>query len=117
MSSKIPPALSSIVRLPSEASLILLTGVQNATSNWLVLRYIYAILNSHGPTPSSDPATSDSPPSVVLCSYLRDMAFWHAEAKRLVSLPTSASSTSLKPSRASTLPDSANKAALNSSTV
>ncbi|EPE24472.1 hypothetical protein GLAREA_08324 [Glarea lozoyensis ATCC 20868] len=42
--SKIPPLLSSALALPPESSLILLTNILGASTNWLVLRYLYSAL-------------------------------------------------------------------------
>ena len=81
MPSQIPisPLLAnSISRLP-ESSLTLLTSVLGASSNWLVLRFLYAALTSR-----KDPdATAVIEPKVVLVSWLRDLSFWKEGAKRL----------------------------------
>ncbi|TAQ86158.1 hypothetical protein B7494_g5515 [Chlorociboria aeruginascens] len=44
MSSRIPPLLEPYLTLPPEASLILLTSVLGASSNWLVLRFLHSTL-------------------------------------------------------------------------
>ncbi|KAL2150009.1 hypothetical protein VTH82DRAFT_7685 [Thermothelomyces myriococcoides] len=53
MTSRIPHLLEPYLSLPPESSLVLLTGVLGASTNWLVLRHLYALLRS-APKPSSD---------------------------------------------------------------
>lgn len=79
MSTRIPTLLEPYLSLPPETSLILLTSVLGASTNWLVTRYIHTLL-----TPSK--SSSASPPddvSVVLLSFLRDYSFWRDAAGRL----------------------------------
>ncbi|KAI1343304.1 hypothetical protein F5Y15DRAFT_230353 [Xylariaceae sp. FL0016] len=71
MATRIPPLLDPYLRLPPEASLILLTRVLAESTNWLLHRHLYARLGQ------------DSYASVVLVSFLRDHAFWKDGAKRL----------------------------------
>ena len=78
MTSRIPPLLEPYISLPPEASLILLTNVLGATTNWLVLRYLHAAL---APEACDD---SGNETRVVLVSFLRDLAFWKDGARRLV---------------------------------
>ncbi|KAK0764009.1 hypothetical protein N5P37_003404 [Trichoderma harzianum] len=79
MSSKVPALLEPYLGLPEEASLIVLTNVMGATTNWLVLRYIYSILQGRGA--GADDAETNS--GVVLVSFMRDLAFWREGASRL----------------------------------
>ena len=81
MSSRIPPLLEPYLTLPPEASLILLTSVLGASSNWLVLRFLHSALI--GSDASSDSPQEDEA-KVVLVSFMRDLAFWKENAKRLV---------------------------------
>lgn len=81
MSSKIPPLLESHLGLPAEASLIVLTNMLGATSNWLVLRYLYSILQGRAGVDEKEAGSG-----VVLVSFMRDLAFWREGASRLVSL-------------------------------
>lgn len=76
MSSRIPPLLESYLSLPSEASLTLLTSILGASSNWLVLRYLYSHLR--GPEGNEDVG-------VVFVSFMRDGAFWREGCGKLVS--------------------------------
>ena len=46
--SRIPPLLETYLRLPRETSLILLTGVLHASANWLVVKYLSALLPGGG---------------------------------------------------------------------
>jgi hypothetical protein len=71
---------------PPQYSLTVLTSVIGATSNWLVLRYLYAAL---APLPKDAEGGIGSVPQrqkVVLVSFMRGWAFWRAEARRLVSI-------------------------------
>jgi elongator complex protein 6 len=78
MTPCIPLLLEPYISLPPEASLILLTNVLGASTNWVVLRYLYSAL-----APEGD-GDSDNGTKVVLVSFLRDMAFWKYGARRLV---------------------------------
>jgi len=82
MSSRIPPLLEPYLALPPEASLILLTSVLGASSNWLVLRFLHSTLIGLDPVP----AIQDDGAKVVLVSFMRDFAFWRENSKRLVSV-------------------------------
>ncbi|KAG4437077.1 hypothetical protein IFR05_007452 [Cadophora sp. M221] len=80
MSSRIPPLLEPYLALPPEASLLLLTSVLGASSNWLVLRFLYsALIDSEV---SSEVASEDEP-KVLMVSFMRDLAFWKENARRL----------------------------------
>jgi elongator complex protein 6 len=84
MSSRIPPLLEPYLGLPEEASLVILTNMLGASSNWLVLRYLYSILQSgRGVDAGVDEKEVDS--GVILVSFMRDLAFWKEGASRLVS--------------------------------
>jgi elongator complex protein 6 len=76
MASKIPPLLEPYLALPSEASLILLTSVLGASTNWLLLRFLHSAL--------AIPEDEDT--KVVFVSFMRDLAFWKDVAKRLVNI-------------------------------
>ena len=82
MSTKIPPLLEPYLSLPPEASLILLTNVLGASSNWLLLRFLHSTLLG-----TSDAYDENEEPKVVLVSFMRDFAFWKENAKRLVYFP------------------------------
>ncbi|KAI5867742.1 hypothetical protein GGS23DRAFT_593027 [Durotheca rogersii] len=77
MASRIPPLLDPYLRLPPEASLVLLTGVLGSTTNWLVQRYLQRLLAASAPPPEDEAA------AVVLASFLRGHAFWRDGAARL----------------------------------
>lgn len=85
MTTRIPPLLEPYLALPPETSLIVLTSVLGASTNWLVLRYLHSFLNSKpGPsTPGEEPATNGNEVSVLLVSFLRDYAFWRDGAARV----------------------------------
>ncbi|KAK0111401.1 hypothetical protein ONS95_001762 [Cadophora gregata] len=80
MSSRIPPLLEPYVELPPEASLVLLTSVLGASSNWLVLRFLYSAMI--GSEVSSE-VDSEDEPKVLLVSFMRDLTFWKENARRL----------------------------------
>lgn len=94
MSTRIPHLLEPYLCLPAaESSLILLTGVLGASTNWLVLRYLYSFLanvrgtSAHHVVLESDggdaEGSAEQPVKVVLLSFLRDYAFWKDNAARL----------------------------------
>jgi elongator complex protein 6 len=85
MSSRIPPLLEPYLSLPPEASLILLTNVLGASSNWLVLRFLYSALISSEAS-SSLGTKSEDETKVLLVSFIRDFGFWRENARRMVSL-------------------------------
>jgi elongator complex protein 6 len=86
MTSRTPPLLEPYLRLPPETSLIVLTGVLGASTNWLVQRYIHSFLAtpSRGATAGDDGhgVAGDPQASILLVSYLRDYAFWKDGAGR-----------------------------------
>ncbi|KAL2353798.1 hypothetical protein BJ546DRAFT_880993, partial [Cryomyces antarcticus] len=78
--NRIPPLLEPYVRLPPEASLILVTSVLGASANWLVVRHICGALGSDGRKDGRVSAEDEA--GVVLVSWMRDYKFWRAEARR-----------------------------------
>ncbi|CAL3968041.1 hypothetical protein PZA11_006916 [Diplocarpon coronariae] len=82
MSSRIPPLLEPYLAFPSEASLILLTSVLGASSNWLVLRFLHSALIRSDVTSEGEIAHEDER-KVVLVSFMRDLNFWKENARRL----------------------------------
>jgi len=80
MSNRIPPLLEPYLTLPPDASLILLTNVLGATSNWLILRFLYSTLNA-----KQEKHDGIEDVKVVFVSFLRDLSFWKEGGKRLVS--------------------------------
>lgn len=79
MSNRIPPLLEPYLALPPETSLILLTSILGASTNWLVLRHLYSHLKAQNAESSTDVG-------VVLVSFMRDGLFWREGASRIVSL-------------------------------
>jgi len=83
----LPPLLTPYLSLPP-SSLTLLTSTLGASSNWLVLRFLYAALFP----PTQSPATFSPPTNppaepikthIILLSWLRDFSFWKDGAKKL----------------------------------
>jgi elongator complex protein 6 len=87
MSARLPHLLEPYLALPPETSLILLTSVLGASSNWLTLRYLYSYLKSSSSHPSSSSNENITAVSggtgVVLVSFMRDGAFWRDGAGRM----------------------------------
>ncbi|KAJ0338338.1 hypothetical protein COL154_012796 [Colletotrichum chrysophilum] len=77
MATRIPHLLEPYLALPPECAQILLTSVLGASTNWLVLRYLYSNLRR----PTEDAPADDT--RVVLVSFMRDFAFWKEGAGRL----------------------------------
>lgn len=92
--SRLPPLLESYIRLPPEASLVLLTGVIDAAPHWVTLRFLGHLLGQTNATPAAgkddvastreadDDQVTDGDTSIVLVSWMRDRDFWRAEARR-----------------------------------
>lgn len=75
----IPPLLSQTVSNLPFGSLALLTSTLGATTNWLLLRFVHAVLkNSDHDEPFISGATQ-----IVLVSWLRDAHFWKDGARKL----------------------------------
>lgn len=105
MTSRIPHLLEPYLALPNEAALVVLTGVLGASTNWLLLRHLSALLKPASatttntvttPHPSSPTAvaTEGNPGAnggenqpddvaVLLVSFLRDLPFWKDGLARL----------------------------------
>jgi elongator complex protein 6 len=97
MTSRIPHLLEPYLALPDEATLLLITGVLGASTNWLVLRHLHALLkpsasSSHishsraaaaAENGTATPAEPQPEPAVLLVSFLRDFTFWKENASRL----------------------------------
>ncbi len=102
MPTPIPPSLSSVLQPPAPGSLTLVTSVLDATSNWLLLRYIYAALRPEkqdGPgtkaarvAVGADEDTTEEKNQdlkVIFISFLRPFELWREIGKKIVhtSLP------------------------------
>ncbi|WQF89476.1 Putative elongator complex protein [Colletotrichum destructivum] len=81
MATRIPHVLESYLALPPECAQILLTSVLGASTNWLVLRYLYSYLRK--PAVADEEASPAEDVRVVLVSFMRDFAFWKEGAGRL----------------------------------
>lgn len=95
MTSRIPPLLCPYIETQPTGALDVITSVLGASSNWLVIRYIHAALetaastryNSRDDTINKGLRQGDKP-AVILVSWLRDYDFWRSEIKRtVVSIP------------------------------
>ncbi|KAM4064874.1 elongation complex protein 6 domain-containing protein [Hirsutella rhossiliensis] len=79
--SKVPPLLEPLLgRLPPEAALVVVTSVLGASANWLVLRWVYALL---GGRRREDEGEDGDGVAVVLVSFMRDEAFWREGGARM----------------------------------
>ncbi|KAF7196790.1 hypothetical protein HII31_01708 [Pseudocercospora fuligena] len=74
-SRTLPSALEPYLRLPPEASLILLTSTLGCSVNWLTTRFISSAL-------TQDASSKDEKVSILLVSWMRDLAFWKTEIRR-----------------------------------
>lgn len=86
-SERIPPLLSPYIRVPPPDSLALVTSTVNTTTNWVLLRYLYAALGGNEPKPfrgSDVIANGTEDVGVVFVSWMRDLAFWKTEARKAV---------------------------------
>jgi len=83
--SQIPHLLSSYLALPSETSLILLTSVLGASTNWLLLRYLQSFLRPSSPDGNGNGDAQKEKVKVLLLSFMRDWAFWKDGGRKLVS--------------------------------
>ncbi|OAA75583.1 hypothetical protein LEL_07571 [Akanthomyces lecanii RCEF 1005] len=83
-SSRVPALLEPHVACGplarDEGSLTLVTWVQGASANWLLLRYLHSLLGSG---PRTEDGREDDVPGVVLVSFLRDARFWMEGCARL----------------------------------
>ncbi|KAG9852530.1 hypothetical protein KCU98_g3453, partial [Aureobasidium melanogenum] len=76
--NRTPPLLEPYLRLPSQGSQLLLTGVLDSSPQWLVTRLLRSAF-----TPSEETQSSEEQDvTVVLVSWLRDYEFWRSEARR-----------------------------------
>lgn len=85
MSRTIPPLLEPYLALPPETALLVLTGVLGASTNWLVLRHLHALLKPRPQTtnPSQEQPEEEEETSLLLVSFLRDYPFWRDGSARL----------------------------------
>ncbi|KAK5136143.1 hypothetical protein LTR08_003980 [Meristemomyces frigidus] len=83
--NRIPTALEPYLRLPPEASLILLTGTLGCNANWLTARFVGSLLAPiTGPSEGRDGRET----AIVLVSWMRDATFWKSEARRTTGVDT-----------------------------
>ena len=95
-----PQLLDPFIRLPPESSLLLLTGVLDATPFWLIPRFLSAVLSGEdasveragieraGDHEAGDTSTQRADVTagqdvkVVLVSWMRDWETWRTEGRR-----------------------------------
>ncbi|KAM0322685.1 hypothetical protein ACHAQA_009276 [Verticillium albo-atrum] len=82
MATRIPHLLEPYLALPPEHSSILLTSVLGASTNWLILRYLYSFLHKKT-APHQEIADDTGNVNVVLVSFMRDFSFWKDGAGKL----------------------------------
>ncbi|KAG6043878.1 hypothetical protein E4U39_004029 [Claviceps sp. Clav50 group G5] len=82
MATRLPPLLQPYLAPPPANSLVLLSSVLGASTNWLVLRWICSLLEGgHGD--EMPEMGTESGTTVVLCSFLREGGFWREGAGRM----------------------------------
>ena len=97
MPTPIPPNLSPLLKPPAPGSLTLITSVLDATSNWLLLRYIYAALRPEKQDGHATKAArvavganedtthdKDEELKVIFISFLRPFELWREMGKKIV---------------------------------
>lgn len=90
MLTPIPYPLSLYVSPAPQSSLTLVTSVLDATSNWLILRYILAALNGQEPPDKNTPVAgslgyeNQENCKVVFVSILRGFEQWREMGKKMV---------------------------------
>ena len=85
--TRIPSIFSSYLSAPPPTSLLLLTSVLGASTNWLLLHFLLAIFSPglvSGIEGNEEPGTNKSEAKVVFVSFLRDWDFWREGSKRVV---------------------------------
>ncbi|KAK3068195.1 hypothetical protein LTR53_014440 [Teratosphaeriaceae sp. CCFEE 6253] len=81
--TRTPAALEPYLRLPPKTSLTLLTGTLGNSAHWLLARFAGSLLTRQPTAPHDEPLGVQAPEAtVVLVSWLRDLAFWTAELRR-----------------------------------
>ncbi|KAF2225297.1 hypothetical protein BDZ85DRAFT_280477 [Elsinoe ampelina] len=88
--NRIPPLLDAYIKLPPEASLLLLTGVSNATPHWVTTRFLSRFFSQPAKRrplveeqdAALDADTDNDDVVVVLVSWMRDFDFWKTDARR-----------------------------------
>lgn len=85
--NRTPPLLEPYLGLPPEASQLLLTGVLDASPQWLVTRLLRSCLHPSDTTSSiaeqeGEEGSEKDNVSVILVSWMRDWEFWKSEARR-----------------------------------
>ncbi|KAI9819236.1 MAG: hypothetical protein M1827_007392 [Pycnora praestabilis] len=104
MTTRIPPLLEPYLQIPSSSSqqIILLTSVLGASTNWLVLRFLYDALGTHPSStrPGRNRGANEGDGGdggdgermgregeemigVVLVSFMRDFEFWREGGRKL----------------------------------
>ncbi|KAG5934399.1 hypothetical protein E4U60_003905 [Claviceps pazoutovae] len=87
MATRLPPLLQPYLAPPPANSLVLLTSVLGASTNWLVLRWICSLLEGGRGNEVPELGTLEtemgSETTVVLCSFFREGGFWREGAGRM----------------------------------
>ena len=87
--TRISPLLAPYLTTSQPASLILLTSVLGASTNWLVLQFLLVALSPglSGLDIRDEVVFKDGNVNVILVSFLRDWEFWRDGGRRLVGAP------------------------------
>ena len=95
---RIPTILQPFIQVPSEHSLHVISHVLGASANWLIIRYLCAILGNGNHGRQHDASVVDyldgsmatnntlndegNLVAVVLVSWMREWEFWQTETRR-----------------------------------
>ncbi|KAF4549299.1 Hypothetical protein D9617_22g066440 [Elsinoe fawcettii] len=87
--NRVPALLEEYIKLPPEASLLLLTGVIDATPHWITTRFLSRFLAhaaprryQNGPDDAAAIEHDQEDAAVILVSWMRDLDCWKTEARR-----------------------------------
>lgn len=78
--NRIPPSLEPYLKLPPEASLILLASTLGCNATWLTALFVGSTLAANTPPNASD--NGEGRTSMVLVSWMRDLTFWKDMIRR-----------------------------------
>ncbi|KAK4693471.1 elongator complex protein 6, partial [Lecanoromycetidae sp. Uapishka_2] len=79
----VPPLLSPYFCGSPSGSLTLLTSTLGASTNWVILRFLYIVLQSLRPDGHEAKDLAAGETRIVLVSWLRDAKFWREGGRKI----------------------------------